>query len=270
MLQKKVNAIGYELITDSQGKFPFVNSISEIDGICGITLASELLSNSYGGKGILLGGIPGISPVEIIILGAGVAGTVAARAAMSLGATVKVFDHDINRLRKIQRCIGPHLFTSTYHENVLRNAFKTADVAIGTQHHFNEYNRFRISEELVRSMKKGAVILDLSIGQGGGSFETSEFDNEKKSVVYEQFGVLHYCIFNISSRVARTASMAISNCLLPLLLQVENYKYFNNILKTDAGFKSGIYLYKGHVVNRYIGNFFNLPTKNIELYLGGF
>lgn len=270
MLEKKINAAAYELFTDNRGRHPFINSISEIDGICAIMVASELLSNNYGGKGILLGGIPGVSPLEIVILGADVAGTAAARAAKGLGATVKIFDDDINNLRDLQNNIGQSLFTSNFHENVLRNALISADVVIGTMSFYTVNHRFCVSEELIKTMKKGAVLIDLSIGQGRGCFETSELDKEMKKSIYEKFGVLHYCTSNISSRVARTTSMAISNLLVPLLLNVENYQYFSQIIKSEPGFRSGFYLYKGHVVNQYISQFFNYPLKNIDLYLGSF
>ncbi len=269
MMEKKVNAIGYELITDNEDTHPVVNSISEIEGNCAVIAAAELLSNRYGGKGILLGGIPGISPTEIVILGAGVSGTVVARLAAAFGATVKVFDHDINHLRKIQQQIGYNLFTSTFHENVFKNALKTADVVIGTIRYVNGSERFHVPEELVKIMKKGAVIIDLSVGHGG-CFETSDYEKEKKPKVYEKFGILHYCVPNLSSRVARTASMAMSNIMVPILLNMGSYSHFNNVIKSEIAFRSGLYIYKGRIVNHYVSSFFNLPLTGFELYFEGF
>ena len=131
MMAKRITAISYELMADEYNRFPVLNVTSEIEGAASITIASELLSNTQGGKGILLGGIPGVSPTEVVIIGAGNAGTVAARAALALGASVKVFDDDINKLRIIQQVLGQGLFTSTFHPNVLHNAFRSADVVMG-------------------------------------------------------------------------------------------------------------------------------------------
>ncbi|MCL1943513.1 MAG: alanine dehydrogenase [Candidatus Azobacteroides sp.] len=269
MLEKKINAVGYELIGDDDGSRPIVKSISEIEGNYVITVASELLSNSFGGKGVLLGGIPGISPTEVIILGAGLSGLVAARAAMALGATVKVFDYDIDHLRTARERLGNNLFTSNFHDKVFRNALKSADVIIGTIRYINGSERFQVPEELVRIMKKGAVIIDLSVGHGG-CFATSDCEPEKQPKVYEKFGILHYCVPNLSSRVARTAAMAMSNILVPLILDAGNHPHLNNLIKAESSFRSGIYLYKGKVVNRYVSGYFNLPLSDIGLYLEGF
>lgn len=269
MTEKKLTAIGYELIKDDEGNRPIVNSISEIEGNCVITAASELLSNRSGGKGILLGGIPGISPTEIVILGAGVSGTVAARTAMALGATVKIFDHDINHLRTVRDKLGNSLFTSNFHANVFKNALRSADVVIGTIRYVNGSEHFQVPEELVKVMKKGAVIIDLSVGHGG-CFATSDYEKEKQPKVYEKFGVLHYCVPNISSRVARTAAMALSNILVPILLNIGNYPHLNNLIKSEAAFRSGVYMYKGKIVDRHVSSYFNLPLSDIGLYLEGF
>ena len=172
MSAKRINALAYDLVYDDEGTSPFVTAISEIEGATAITLAAELMSNSHGGKGILMGGVPGVSPTEVAIMGADVAGTVAARAALALGATVKVFDNDINKLRHIQHSLGQTLFTSTLQPNVLRNTFRSADVLIGAMEYINQTHRDRISEDLIRELKEGALIIDLRLAQGG-CFETT-------------------------------------------------------------------------------------------------
>lgn len=269
MMAKRINAIAYELIADDHKKYPVLNVISEIEGAASITIASELLSNVQGGKGILLGGIPGVSPTEVVIVGAGNAGTVAARAALALGASVKVFDDDINRLRTIQQVLGQGLFTSTFHPNVLQNAFRSADVVIGAMRYINTRHRYVIAEELVRTMKKGALVIDLRINQGG-CFETTCCLSSEEPTVFEQYGVLHYCRPNISNRVARTTSMAFSNIFVPLLLFYGDAGSIQGLIKADSGFRSGVYMYCGKPVNNYVSNHFNLSSNSLDLYLSAF
>ena len=216
MMAKRITAVAYELLADDKQRCPVLNVISEIEGTASITIASELLSNTQGGKGILLGGIPGVSPTEVVIIGAGNAGTVATRAAMALGASVKVFDDDINKLRTIQQVLGQGLFTSTFHPNVLQNAFRSADVVIGAMRYINTRHRYIIAEDMIRIMKRGALVIDLRINQGG-CFETTCCLCPSDPAVFEQYGVLHYCRQNISNRVARTTSMALSNIFVPML-----------------------------------------------------
>src|SRR5690554_535245 len=167
MSEKRINALAYELLYDNSGVSPFVTSISEIEGASSITLAAELLSNANGGKGILLGGMPGISPTEVVIIGAGVAGTMAARSAIAMGALVKVFDNDISKLRKIRHELGNPVYTSTLQPNVLKNVLRSADVVIGTLQYINKVHFYRISTDLICEMKQGAIIIDLRMEQGG-------------------------------------------------------------------------------------------------------
>lgn len=269
MIAKRINAIAYELLADEQSRYPVLNIISEIEGAASITIASELLSNEQGGKGLLLGGVPGVSPTEVVIIGAGNAGTVAARAALALGASVKVFDDNINRLRTIQQVLGQGLFTSTFHPNVLQNAFRSADVVIGAMRYINTRHRYVIAEELVRTMKRGSLVIDLRIGQGG-CFETTCCLTPNEPMVFEQYGVLHYCKPNISNRVARTTSMAFSNIFVPLLLHLGDAGSIQGMIKSDCGFRAGLYMYCGKPVNSYVSNHFNLSSNNLDLYLSAF
>lgn len=268
MCEKQINAVGYELMSDGYG-FPVRNSISEIEGAASISVASELLSNDRGGKGVLMGGIPGVSPTEVVIIGAGVAGTVAARAALALGAVVKVFDNHIPRLRKLQNDLGITIFTSVLQPNVLMNAFSSADVVIGAMRHINDPIHYVISEDVIRTMKKGALIIDLRINQGG-CFETTSFLPDRHPIVFEKYGVLHYCIPNLSSRVARTTSMALSNIFTPLIVGMGEAGGVTGSAKSDVLFRSGLYLYSGKLVNSYVANHFNLPANDISLYLSVF
>lgn len=269
MIAKRITAIGYELITDECNRIPMLNVTSEIEGAASITIASELLSNTQGGKGILLGGIPGVSPTEVVIIGAGNAGTVAARAAMALGAFVKVFDDDLNKLRAIHQTLGQGLFTSTFHPNVLQNAFHSADVVIGAMRYINVRRHFVISKELVHSMKKGALLIDLRISQGG-CFETTCCLSPADPAVFEQYGVLHYAQLNVSNRVARTTSMAYSNILVPLLLGMGDAGSLVAWINANRGFHEGVYLYNGTPVNEYVAHSFNLSSNNLDLFLSAF
>ncbi len=265
MMSKKLNAIAYELIRDEQKGFPVVSSISEIEGNTAITLIAELMSNQHGGKGLLLGSVAGISPPEVVILGASITGTVAARTALALGAQVKIFDHDINKLRTIQHHLGQQVFTSVIHPAVLFKALATADAVIGNLRYINGSERFMVSEDLVKTMKRGAIIVDLSMDQGG-CFETSEC-RTLQNPIYEKHGVIHYCVPNISARVARTSSMALSNILSPILLKIGHSGCINAAIAESSGFRHGVYVYKGFLVNRLIGDYYNIKSNDINLLL---
>lgn len=269
MMAKRITAVAYELITDEWHRIPMLNVTSEIEGAASITIASELFSNTQGGKGILLGGIPGVSPTEVVIIGAGNAGTVAARAAIALGAFVKVFDDDLNKLRAIHQTLGQGLFTSTFHPNVLQNAFCSADVVIGAMRYINARRHFVISKELVHAMKKGALLIDLRISQGG-CFETTCCLSPADPPVFEQYGVLHYARPNVSNRVARTTSMAYSNILVPLLLGLGDAGSLVAWISSNRGFHEGVYLYNGAAVNEYVAHSFNLSSNNLDLFLSAF
>jgi len=268
MAERTVNAIGYELISSDGRNFPVQDSVSEIEGIAAISVASELLSNESGGKGILLGGIPGISPTEVIIIGASVTGKVAARAALALGATVKVFDNDILKLGKLQKELGMPIFTSVFQPNVLMNAFISADVVIGVLPYIKESVRYLISADVIRRMKKGSLLIDLRMNQGG-CFETTCFLPKKHPELFEKGGVIHYCASNISSRFARTTSMALSNILTPSVIGMGE-SGIAGITQSDPVFRSGLYMYSGKLVNSYVANHFNLPAHDIGLFMSIF
>jgi alanine dehydrogenase len=268
MMKKKMNAVAFELIKDEQKAFPVVASISEIEGNTAIAVAAELMSNERGGKGILLGGIAGISPTEVLILGAGITGSVAARTALALGAQVKIFDHDINKLRKIQHYLGQRVFTSVIQPAVLFRALATADAVIGNLRYINGSERFMVSEELVKTMKPGAIIIDMSVDQGG-CFETSEC-RTLQNPIYERHGIIHYCVPNISARVARTSSMALSNIFAPIMLKIGYSGSVRSAISESSGFRHGAYIFSGVLVNRLIGDYYGIASNDIGLLLPGF
>ncbi|MDR0422836.1 MAG: alanine dehydrogenase [Proteiniphilum sp.] len=269
MSEKKINALACELFYDDTGLSPFVTSMSEIEGICSVTLAAELLSNVHGGKGILLGGVPGISPAEIVVIGAGITGIMAARAALAMGATVKVFDNDVAKLRAVRHELGSPVFTSTLQPNVLRNVFRSADVVIGAMQYINKTHFYRISSDLIREMKQGAIIIDVRMAQGGCFETTMEACLPGHPSVFERFGVLHFCEMSLSSRVARTASISLSNIFVSMFSSMTDCGGLGHFARFDRGFASGFYLYAGKMVNPYVGNHFNIPVTDIGLFLPG-
>ncbi|MDR1763221.1 MAG: alanine dehydrogenase [Dysgonamonadaceae bacterium] len=268
MSEKNLNAVGYELLTDS-GTFPIRDSISEIEGMAAVSVASELLNNERGGKGILFGGITGVSPAEVVIIGAGVAGTVITRIALAMGATVKVFDSDLKKLRKLQKEVGLPVFTSVFQPNVLLNAFRSADVVFGAMRFIDEPVRFVISEDVIRAMKRGSLIIDIRITQGG-CFETTCLLPDKEQYVFEKHGITHYCVPNVSSRVARTTSMALSNVLTNIILQMNIAGGIAPAIQKEGILKSGFYMFSGKTVNPYVAKCFNLPAHDLGLFLSAF
>ncbi len=268
LMNKKVTTIAYEYLKNSYNNYPVLQSMRAISGDVAITIAAELLSNNSGGKGIILGGISGITPTEVIIIGAGTAAEFAARAAIGLGAFVKVFDTSVQRLEELQRNVGIRLHTSIFHPQVLTRTLKSADVLIGAVALFDSGPRFFVTEDMVKNMKKGSVIIDLSIDQGG-CIETSECRSLLKPV-YTKHDVIHYSVPNIPSLVARTASIAISNIISPIVLEMGNAGGIKSLLKERPGVRQGTYIYNGILTNEYIGNRFDIPSKDIDLLMAAF
>ncbi len=265
LMDKKITAIAFDWVIDEDGVLPVIRAMGEIAGGASILIAAEYLSNVNNGPGLMLGGIAGISPSEVVILGAGTVGEYAARAALGLGASVKIFDNSIYRLRRVQNVIGTRIFTSVIHPKVLAKHLKTADVVIGAIKSKTGRTPVIVTEEMVSDMKPGSVIVDVSIDQGG-CFESSQVTNHTNPV-YKKHGVIHYCVPNIASRVSRTASYALSTIFSPILLSMGEEGGVVNLIKKDAGVRNGIYIYNGLLTNKYLGELFKLPFKDIELLL---
>ncbi len=265
LIAKKLNCVAYDMITDDAGIFPVIRAMGEIAGGTSILIAAELLSNANHGVGSILGGISGVSPTEVVIIGAGTVGEFAARAALGLGATVKVFDNSTSRLRRLQSQLGTRIFTSVIVPKVLEKHLKTADVVIGALRAAKGRTPCIVTETMVSEMKTGSVIIDVSIDQGG-VFETSDVTNHTKPV-FRKHGVIHYCVPNIPSRVARTASYAFSNIFQQILMSMGDEGGFDSIVRKDAGVRNGVYVYNGILTNQYLGETFNLPFKDINLLM---
>lgn len=261
--KKKISAIGFDFIHDEHGTYPAVSALSEIAGTASILIASELMTTTNNGKGLLFGNITGVTPTEVVILGAGLVAENAARTAMGMGANVKVFDNSIQKLRRLQNNLPQRISTSTIQEKILLKALMRCDVAIGA---IRGKNRAPIvvSDTMVENMKKGAVIIDVSIDTGG-CFETSELTTHDHPTFIKN-GVVHYCVPNITSRYSRTASMALSNIITPLLLEYTDSGDLDGTVNCESVIKSGIYSYKGLVTNRNVAEWFDLDFKDIHLF----
>jgi len=265
MINKKITALSFEHLQDEGGSLTVIRAMSEIVGATSILIAAEYLSNVFDGKGLMLGGITGVPPTEIVILGAGTVGEYAARTAISLGAEVKVFDPSIYKLRRLQNNIGTRVFTSVVQPIVLEKAITTCDVAIGAMRAEDGRSPCIISESTVSRMKPNSVIIDVSIDQGG-NFETSEVTNHTNPT-FRKYDVIHYCVPNIASRVARTATYALTNIFAPILLDIGEHGGLKNVIWQKAGVRNAVYIYQGHLTNKHIGERFNIPSKDLDLLI---
>lgn len=267
LMRKKVTAIAWDYMRDDDGHFPVVRAMGEIAGNTSVLVAAELLNAFKNGKGVMMGGIAGVQPTEVVILGAGTVGEFAARSALGLGCSVKVFDNSLSKLRRLQSAVGHRVYTSIIQPKVLSKALMRADVAIGAMRSSFGRTPCIVSEEMVSNMKTGAVIIDVSIDQGG-CFETSELTNHN-SPTFEKYGVIHYCVPNIASRVSHTASFAISNVFAPVLKKMGDVGGDVALIKGDHGFRSGVYMYKGILTSEVLGEIFDLNYKEINLLIMG-
>ncbi len=263
--RKKVNAIGFEFIRDPSGAMPVVRAMSEIAGSTVMLVAAEYLARSNEGKGIILGGITGVPPSQVVILGAGTVAEYAARAAIGLGAEVKVFDNHLYKLRRLKHNLGTQLYTSTLDTFALSQQIRRADVVIGALTVEDGRIPFMVPEEMVASMAPGSIVIDVSIDQGG-CFETSEMTSHSQPV-FRKYDVVHYCVPNIASRVPRTATNALSNIFTPILQEIHQHGGINEVLFTNEHFRAGVYIYRGSLTNAAIGKKYNMRYKELGLLI---
>jgi alanine dehydrogenase len=263
LMKKRITAISYENLRDEGGVLTVVRAMSEIVGATSVLIAAEYLSKVFDGKGLMLGGITGVPPTEMVILGAGTVGEFAARTALALGAQVKVFDSSLYRLRRLQNNVGSRVYTSVLQPTIMKKAILSSDVVIGAIRSDNGRSPSVVSEETVSQMKPNSVLIDVSIDQGG-CFETSEMTTHDKPV-FRKYDVIHYCVPNIASRVARSASYALSNIFAPILVEFGDQGSFVNLIWKKAGVRNAVYLYQGHLTNQDIAKRFDLPLKNLDL-----
>ena len=262
LTKKKITSLAFEFIKDSDGSYPAVKSLSEIAGTASVLIAAELMINNNDGKGLLFGNITGVPPTEVVILGAGTVAEYAVRTALSLGANVKVFDNSITKLRRLQNTLNQRIFTSTIHDKALLKALRRCDVAIGALKGENR-TPIVVTETMVEYMKKGAVIVDVSIDTGG-CFETSEITTHEHPTFIKN-NVIHYCVPNIPSRYSKTASISISNIITPTLINIAEDGGIETAIRCNKGLKNGIYFYHGILTNKSIADWFNLEHRDINL-----
>ena len=265
MMQKKITALSFENLKDDSGHNPIVRSMSEIAGSAVMLIAGQYLSNANSGKGVLVGGISGIPPTKVIIIGAGIVGEYAARTALAMGASVKIFDNSIYRLKRLQNNIGGRLWTSVIEPKILAKQLKTCDVAVGALGNDGGNTPMVVSDQMVSNMRPGSVIVDVSIDHGG-CFETSNVTSHKKPT-FTKYDVIHYCVPNIPSGFARTASQAISNVLMPLILETSNEGGIDNLIWYKINIRSGIYMFKGALTNFHLSERFTLKFTDLNLLI---
>lgn len=265
MMQKRITALSFENLKDESGHNPIVRSMSEIAGSAVMLIAGQYLSSFSHGKGVLVGGISGIPPTKVIIIGAGIVGEYAARTAMAMGASVKVFDNSIYRLKRMQNNIGVRMWTSVIEPKILAKQLKTCDVAVGALGSDGGRTPLIVTEQMVKAMRSGSVIVDVSIDRGG-VFETSVPTTHKKPV-FKKFDVVHYCVPNIPSGFARTASQAISNVLMPLLLEIADEGGLDKLVWQRINIRNGVYLFKGSLTNFHLSERFGLKFTDLNLLL---
>ncbi len=265
LMEKKAITIAYELIKDKTGAFPLIRSMSEIIGNTSIMVAAEYLSSPKYGKGVMLGGFPGIRPSEVVIIGSGTVAEYAARTAYGMGAQVRIFDDSVYKMRDLQNKLEFRISTSVLQPVLLLKALKEADVVIAAKHSSSGQSACLISAEMVKQMKRGAVIVDVSIDQGG-CFETSH-PTSHQHPVFQEFGITHYCVPNIASRVPHTASYSLSNYLTGLLLKIGETGEINHYILRDKPFSKGVYIYNGVLTNKNIADTFGLSFRDLDLLM---
>ncbi len=263
--QKRITAVAFENLEDKVGGMPVVRAMSEIAGSTVMLIAAEYLSSIKDGKGLILGGITGVPPTQVVIIGAGTVAEYAARTALGLGASIRIFDNHIYKLRRIKQLLGQQVYTSTIDNYTLGQAIKEADVVIGALRAEKGRSKIVVSEEMVSKMSEGSIVIDVSIDQGG-CIESSRMTSHDEPT-FSKFDVTHYCVPNIASRVSRTASVTLSNIFTPILLQMADLKGAEEMIFNYKWFMKGVYTYRGSLTNAHLARKFGMSHKELQLLL---
>ncbi|MBN7812342.1 alanine dehydrogenase [Algoriphagus sp. H41] len=263
--EKKITAVAFEYLEDKVGGMPVVRAMAEIAGSTVMLIASEYLSSVNEGKGLILGGVTGVPPTQVVIIGAGTVAEYAARTALGLGANIKVFDNHIYKLRRIKQLLGQQIYTSTIDNYSLGQALSEADVVIGALRAEKGRNKIVVTEEMVANMIHGSIIIDVGIDQGG-CIETARMTTHDDPV-YQVHDIIHYCVPNIASRVARTASYSLSNIFTPIILQMSDLGGPEEMIFNYKWFLRGVYTYRGSLTNAFLARKFSLNHKELQLLL---
>ncbi len=265
LMAKKITALAIENIKDENQNYPILRSMGEIAGSAVMLIAGQYLSSFNQGKGVLLGGISGVPPTKVVIIGADIIGEFATRNALALGASVKVFDNNVSRLQRLQNNLGQRVWTSVLEPKILAKQLKSCEVAVGALRNDHSRAPIVVTEEMVAAMRPGSIIIDVAIDRGG-CFETSELTNHENPIVIKH-DVIHYGVPNIPSGFARTASQAISNVLMPLLIQMGDMGGLEDMVWQHLHLREGVYLYKGALTDFYISERFNLKYTDLNLLI---
>jgi len=256
--EREVTAVGIEVIEDDEGHAPVVTSMSEIAGPLALTVGSGLLLTAFGGKGILLGGAPGVPPGNLVVLGAGVLGQAAARAALGVGAEVLLLDRSVSHLRRAIATLSRPVSSMVATRTNLERALSFADLVIASPAIRGERAPVLVTRDMLELMKPRAVVMDLSIDMGG-CLETSR-PTYFPDPVYEVDGILHFCVPTLPAIAARSATRALTNALLPYVLEMAN-KGLEKALVESPDLRRGTYLYRGRCVSESIAQMFGLPHE---------
>ncbi|MEN3040833.1 MAG: alanine dehydrogenase [Bacteroidia bacterium] len=261
LLDKNVIAIGYEFLQAKDGSLPIMRIMSEIAGYAAIQIAAGLLAQQ--GRATLLGGITGVPPARVLILGAGTVALNAARAALGFGCSVTVLDEEVYRLQRLKSALGYPVATGLIQPELLRELLPQMDVLIGALYRKGSRAHLVVTTDMVATMAEGSVIIDVAIDQGG-NIETS-VQTTHDLPTFTKYGVIHYCVPNIPSRVPRTASIAFSNVLLPMLLRISEYGGIRSLLAAGHMLKTGVYAYGRHLTNHTLARLLQMESLDVDL-----
>lgn len=265
LIDEKVTAIAYETIELHDGSLPLLKPMSEVAGKMAMLVAAHYLEKTYGGRGILVGGVPGVPPCNVVVIGAGTVGWNAASVALGMGANVTVLNKFIKELRSLTETLGivhtGNLNTVVLSPSSLAEAIEDADVVIGAVLITGARAPILVTREMVKKMKRGSVIVDVSIDQGG-IFETAR-PTTHKDPVYVEEGVIHYCVTNMPSAFPHTSTFALTNVTLPYVLDLAN-QGFVQAVKKDTALANGVNVYDGYVTNKAVAEAYGLEYKPLE------
>jgi alanine dehydrogenase len=265
LMELGITGIGFEFIRDSDGTLPIVRMMHEIMGSMAVQIAARYLESNEGGKGVMLGGISGVPPATVVIIGAGVVGEWAARTALGFGAHVVVLDTDLGALRSIEHYLDRRVTTAMASVEYIRKAVRSADVVIGAKMSDGQRAPILVTEDMVAEMQPGSVIVDTMIDQGG-CIETSR-PTTHSNPIFRKYDVIHYCVPNMPSNAARTATYALNNVLVPYLIDIGESGSIHEALWRNVGLRNGTYVYRRHLTKKSLATMFGLPYRDIELLI---
>jgi alanine dehydrogenase len=242
MMERKVTGVAYETITDKQGRLPLLTPMSEVAGRMSVQVGATFLEKMNGGRGILLGGVPGVPAANVVIIGGGIVGTEAAKMAVGLGAKVTIIDRNLDRLRQLDDIFLSKVQTLASSHFAISEAISHADLVIGAVLVVGAAAPKLVTRDMLHLIPHGAVLVDVAVDQGG-CFETTHATTHSNPTYYEE-GVLHYCVANMPGAVPRTSTFALTNATLPYALDLAN-KGFEKAIKDDVGLREGVNTYAG-------------------------